>query len=689
MNKNELTGVFHATSKGYGFFTPENSEGADYFVPPRETGNAWDGDTVTLRLSPPGEDGRTAGTVTSVIKRSRTAVTGVLRKHNKEVWLLPDSDKLPSPIRVTGQMHNAHDGDKVAVLMTGYGENGEVPSGTLAETFGAAESLSAAVGAILYNYHVNPEFPEEVLEQAGKTPQEVPEEEKKGRLDLRDKLIITIDGASSRDFDDAVSLERDENGDRVLGVHIADVSHYVTAASPLDKEAWERGTSVYFADRVVPMLPLALSNGICSLNPGVDRLALSCIMTLDGAGNVKSHVVAKSLMRSKERMTYEDCNVLLEGSDPALAERYAQVLPLLRELRTLADQREKFRRQRGALELETSEVVLVCDEEGEPVDVKLRSEGKSESLIEECMLLANETVAKHLSDLKQPCVYRVHEKPAKDKLETLKTAVAPLGYVVGAGDGFALQKVLDAARGKPEGPMVNTLVLRSMMKAKYSDENLGHFGLAADYYCHFTSPIRRYPDLMVHRVLTAVLAGPMDGKAGKKLAGAVQYAAQQSSDREIAAQNAEREIEKCYMAAYMKKHLGEHVTAAVSGVTRFGLFLMLDNGVEGLLSADALPEDDYRYDEGAMKLVGQRNTYSFGQTMEVVVAAAEPAAGRVDFRLPGVPVRVSRLAMRAEAERDRFPGTTPRRQRRETGKKRGGKPAMHVPKRKKGKGKKK
>lgn len=648
-----ITGTYRATARAFGFLTPAGG-GEDWFVPPRMSAGAWDGDTVLAEPVAEGDGGeRASARVLKVLERAHPTVTGILRKHDHRCWLEPDDKKLPSPILVTGRMHNAHAGDKAAVVIRSYAAgHGQFPGGELTQIFGPSGELSAIVAAILYNCHIEPEFPENVMAQALAVPETVQENDLTGRTDLREETIITIDGISTRDFDDAVSLTRDGAGNWRLGVHIADVSHYVVHKSPIDREAYERGTSVYYADRVVPMLPIALSNGICSLNPGVDRLTISCFMTMDKGGTILDHSIEKSVIRSTERMTYEDCNVLLADSDPDLAERYAHILPMLRDMAGLAGKLSKKRRARGALFLESDELYITCDEEGRPTGLGLRGSGQSESLIEEFMLAANETVAKHLADAGFPCVYRVHEKPAAEKLDTLRAMLAPLGYQVGDGDGFALQKVLDQAAGRPERPMVNTMLLRAQMRARYCEENLGHFGLAAPFYCHFTSPIRRYPDLMVHRALTVLLSGGTD----RKLARAVTYAAEQSSRREQDAANAEREIEKCYAAQFMTGHIGEKFAGAVSGVTRFGLFVLLSNGAEGMLPAECLPPDSYQYDENAMALVGREHRYQFGTPVEVVVDSTEPALGQIELRLEGIVPRQRELsAFRLRPAREESP----------------------------------
>ena len=675
----EITGIYQATSRGFGFVTPEDGKSRedDWFIPPRSDGGAWHGDQVRIQPLEEGEGRRRSARVTAVTGRANKTVTGILSRHNRELWLQPDNDKLPGPIQVLTKRRNVRAGDRAAVAMTSFGSAKLPPMGTLREVFGPAGERESAVAAILYQNDISRDFPDAVLAEAMAAPQTVEEAAKAGRLDLRDKTIITIDGASSKDLDDAVSLEKDGRGRWVLGVHIADVSHYVTQGSALDLEAWERGTSVYFADQVVPMLPKELSNGICSLNPRADRLALSCIMTLTPEGEVVEHTIAKSVIRTTERMTYEDCNVLLSHGDPALAERYQDILPMLEDMAALSKVLEGRRRRRGALELDTKESYVICDDTGAPVDVAVHSQGVSEALIESFMLAANECVAEHLNKLDKPCVYRVHEKPSPDKAEALRTMVAPLGYDLKEADGPSLQKLLDDSKGKPEEAAVSMMVLRALMKARYDGENLGHFGLGAKYYCHFTSPIRRYPDLMVHRILTALLDGKLTGQREKKLAAAVQKAAVQSSQREIAAQTAEREIEKRYMAEFMHAHLGETFAGVVSGVTRFGLFVMLPSGVEGLLPVEALPGQGWQYDESRLTLVSEGGgaSYTFGAPLEVVCAAADPTTGQIDFTLPGVaPLpRAARREKREEAPRP------PRRE-----KHRGNRRAMHVPKGRKG-----
>ena len=677
-----VTGIYQATGRGFGFVTPENAppRAADLFIPPAAGGGAWNGDKVTVLpdVTRAAEGERRTARVISVLERNNRIVTGAICKRSHQTWLQPDDDRLPGPIQVVGKGRSAHAGDKAAVAMAGFGSDKRPPLGTLRAVFGRDGSRQAAAAAVLYHYEINPEFPPAVLEQAAQIPEQVEQAALDGRLDLRERLMITIDGASAKDLDDAVSLERDEQGRWVLGVHIADVSHYVKTGSPLDLEAWERGTSVYFADQVIPMLPPELSNGICSLNPQVDRLTLSCLMTLGADGQVLEHRIAKSVIRTAERMTYADCNVLLDARAPAeqpgLAQRYAHVLPMLREMAALAQVLERRRRTRGSLDLESSECCILCDESGAPVEVCTRRQGVSEKLIESFMLAANECVAEHLNRLDKPAIYRVHEKPSQEKRQALRAVLDPMGYQLPQADNFALQKVLSQARGRPESAAVSAAVLRALMKARYEAVNLGHFGLAAEFYCHFTSPIRRYPDLMVHRILTALLEGRLTGTAEKRLSTAAKRAAVQSSQRELAAQSAEREIEKLYLAEFMSGHIGETFRAAVSGVTRFGVFVMTAGGVEGLLPMEALPDDAYRYDESRMRIVGERTgaVFTSGTPLEVVCVAADPGSGQVDFRLAGEAAGGMSVGRREKQQR-----ALPR----QSG---AGRRAMHVPKGRKG-----
>lgn len=569
-----FVGLYHANPNGYGFVSVPNSP-EDFFIPRGAEAGAEDRDLVRIEVPNP--------------TRTKARVVSVER---------------------------ANDG-----------------------------TLESAQAAILYHYDVSPAFPPQVDAAAAAVPQAVSPEECAGRADFRDICVVTIDSASAKDLDDAVSLTADDRGRRVLGVHIAHVSHYVAPGSPLDEEALRRGTSVYYVNQVAPMLPTALSNGICSLNPRENRLTLSCLMTLDDSGEVIDYQIVPGVISTTARLSYAEVNCWLDGQLPSdgplsgQGEAAKAMRALVCGLDHLAAQRRKARRLRGALELTSTECYFTLDAGGNVTDVSRRAAGKGESLIEECMLLANETVARHLCENGLPGVFRVHEKPSADKTEALRRQVAPLGFALKDGDGFHLQKLIEAFRGTPREGAVNMMVLRSLMKAQYDPKNLGHFGLAAPYYCHFTSPIRRYPDLVVHRILTAAFShpspAPASAKTIRKLASFTPQAALQSSQREVAAVNAEREIEKLYMAQWMSAHLGEPFASVVSGLTRFGVFVSLDNGVEGMLPVEALPGGPYALNEDTLVLSGAHGglTLAFGDPLTVAAVSADPSTGRIDFAL--------------------------------------------------------
>ncbi len=629
-----ISGVYHANPKGFGFVTPDGDDpGEDWFVPRGQSGGAWDGDAVQFV---PTDPERHAGRVRAVTSRANPVVTGLLRREGRTYFLVPDSPRLTRPILLVGRVKGISPGLRAAVAVVSYGDPA---MGSLRQVFGPGESLESAREAILFHYNVSPAFSPEVEAEAAALPQTVSPGDLAGREDFRGWTVVTIDSQSAKDLDDAVSLTTDAQGRRVLGVHIADVSHYVQPKTLLDGEALERGTSVYYVNHVAPMLPTALSNGICSLNPQEDRLTLSCLMTLDDGGEVADYRIVQGVIRTAGRLSYDQVNEFLDGQTPqegllaADSPRAQAVGGLVSGLDALAAQRRKLRRRRGALELSSAEFHFVVGPDGGVADIRRAVPGRGESLIEECMLLANETVARHLCQTGVPGVFRVHEAPSEDKIQGLRRMVAPLGYDLRGGDGFQLQKLLDWARGGPLEGAVNMMTLRSLMKARYDEKNLGHFGLGAEYYCHFTSPIRRYPDLAVHRILTAAL----EGRGLKGLAAFTPLAARQSSQRELAAQSAEREIEKLYMAQFMADKVGQTFPAAVTGVTRFGVFAALENGVEGMIALESLPDDRWDFDEEAQTLTGANTglRYTFGAPLEVVCAAADPATGRIDFTLPG------------------------------------------------------
>lgn len=643
-----IKGIFHGSQKGFGFVRPLAPRGGeeDWFIPASATLGAWDGDTVAIL---PTSLARHSARVTAVLTRANSTLTGTLHRSGRQLFLTPDNGKLGASVLISGKTKSFPSNSKAAVKILSYGTDRTPAMGSVLEIFGDSGTLEGAKAAILYRYDVAEDFPDHVLSDAEALPRAVEEKDLKTlapqgfapREDFRGEVVVTIDSASAKDLDDAVSLTYDPLGRRVLGVHIADVSHYVSPKSAIDQEAFLRGTSVYYPDRVAPMLPKALSNGICSLNPQVDRLTLSCLMTLDEGGNVADFQLVKGVIRTVNRLNYGEVNTVLGGGevgpDSPLAPdapKSAELRAMLVELDRLAHQRAKTRRGRGALELSGTECCFVLNEQGEAVEVVRRESGAGEALIEECMLLANETVARFLCEGQYPAVFRVHENPSEDKVTGLKNMLRPLGYDLKDGSAQQLQKLLDYYRDKPQNGAVNMMVLRSLMKARYDPQNLGHFGLGAKYYCHFTSPIRRYPDLMVHRVLTAVL----EGRSTAPMAAFTAEAARQSSEREVAAATAEREINKLYMAQFMAAHIGEVFRGGVTGASRYGLYVGLENGIEGFLPVQAMPRGRYDYDEDTMVLHGPEGDYSFGTELEVLCATAEPSTGRIEFTLPNVEV---------------------------------------------------
>ncbi|MCB6366090.1 ribonuclease R [Intestinibacillus massiliensis] len=629
-----LAGSFQATGRSFAFVTPEEG-GADIFIAPGASGGAWQGDRVLIRVSDaPGRAGRREGEVLKVLSRSRRDVTGVLEKQGRAFVLRPDSDKFPPIVVARGQIDSAQTGDKVAVRVTFYGDPKRQlrPQGAVTAVLGTQGTMEASVAAVLHENGIYEAFPADVLQQAENTPTCVELGEAASRLDLRDELIFTIDGDDAKDFDDAVSLELLENGRMRLGVHIADVSHYVTMASPLDAEAYRRGTSVYYPGHVVPMLPFALSNGICSLNPDVERLAFSALIEVDKDGRRHGVKFAKSVIRSKARMTYKKVNAILAG-DPALRQQYAPLAETLGRMDALAKALRSRRLERGALDLDIPEPEILVDGGGHACGVEARPRGDAEKLIEEFMLLANESVAEYMEKRGYPTVYRVHENPDPDKLGAFAALARQFGYRVDASkpeDTRQLQAVIDGAKGKPDQRVLPTLLLRSLARARYSDECIGHYGLKAKYYLHFTSPIRRYPDLVAHRMLYKAVSGQEFAKADAMFCG---EAAAQATSREMAADTAERDIDKLYLADYMSQFIGQAFDATVSGVTSFGLFVALPNTAEGLVRIEALEGDAYEFDPDHLLLIGVRTgkRYGIGSPMRVQLVAASNVTGQIDF----------------------------------------------------------
>ncbi len=632
-----VAGTYLATERAFGFVTPDVAEGEpkpdDLFIPPNAGGGAWHGDRVLVKLTERKNGrGRREATVIRVLRRAGNELTGALVQRGNAYFVQPTSKKYPEIMVDRHSLGDARVGDRVAVSVSHYGDEKIMPQGVIQADLGEDGTMEASIAAILHENAVFDFFPDEVLRQADAVPQEVDRAALHGRLDLRDKLIFTIDGDDAKDFDDAVSLDRLDNGHYLLGVHIADVSHYVTPGSPLDQEAYRRGTSVYYPGHVVPMLPFALSHGICSLNSDVDRLTFSALMEVDKDGRRYGAKFAKSVIRSKARMTYNKVNKILAG-DEALRGEYAFLVETAQEMNELAHALYKRRIERGALELDIPEAQITVDENGQPVAIQYRDRGESEKLIEEFMLQANEAVAEYMCKRGFPTVYRVHENPDPEKLRVFAQFARPFGYRIDPSrpeDTFQFQTVLRGAKNDPRQRILPTLLLRSLARARYADECIGHYGLKAKFYLHFTSPIRRYPDLVAHRMLQKALTGEAFTAADENWC---EDAAAQSTTREQAADNCERDIDKLYIAAYMKQFIGEEFDAEVSGVQAFGVFAALENGCEGLIRIELLAGDYYQYDEQHMALVGRHTgkRFTIGTPIRVKLIAASEVTGQIDF----------------------------------------------------------
>ncbi|MDO5414351.1 MAG: ribonuclease R [Bacillota bacterium] len=644
MKKNKryvLTGILSKHRKGFGFVTCDEID-QDIFIAPDSMGSAMDGDTVEVDLIPSYLwRSSPEAIITKVINRKMTEVVGTFQKSKQFGFVVPESKKYKEDIFVKKKdFSGAQRGDKVVVQITKYPDRYNSAEGKITEIISRAGQPGGDIKAIARSYGMRETFPSRASAEAKAVRKKgVTEEDIAGRKDLRDKMIFTIDGADSKDFDDAVSIEILENGNYLLGVHIADVAHYVKEDGPLDKEALKRGTSVYLIDQVIPMLPKALSNDICSLNPGKDRLTLSIDMEVTPAGVVVSHEIYESVINSKERLVYDDVSDLLEKNDQTMAEKYAHIKDDLYMMNNLAVTLRKNRENRGSLDFDLDEAYITLDEQGLPAHIGISERRTANKLIEEFMLLANETVAEHFYWMDSPFVYRVHEKPTTDKIEQLRTFLRTMGILIkGNADSIhpkAVRAVLEQAKGRPIENVVNSVTLRSMQKAFYSTSCEGHFGLSLKYYCHFTSPIRRYPDLMIHRIIKKWLHGEDPGKLAKHFKKRTAEAAELNSASERQAVEAEREVEKLKKAEYMSCHVGEIFDGIISGVTGFGIYVQLPNTIEGMVRIDALNDDYYDHIKEKYALIGRRTgkTYKLGDEVTIFVDHVDIERREIDFLL--------------------------------------------------------
>ncbi|UAL51912.1 MULTISPECIES: ribonuclease R [Metabacillus] len=641
---NLIRGKVSGHAKGFAFVITEDPNQGDVFIPPSELNNAMHGDTVLVRVSTESSGSRQEGTVIRIVERGLKEVVGTYTESKNFGFVIPDDKKIPNDIFIPKKASNgAIEGHKVVVHLTTYPEGRMSAEGEVIAILGHKNDPGVDILSVIHKHGLPQAFPVEVLEQANDVPETISEEDIKGRRDLRNEVIVTIDGADAKDLDDAVTVTELENGNYKLGVHIADVSHYVTENSPIDKEALERATSVYLVDRVIPMIPHRLSNGICSLNPKVDRLTLSCEMEINSQGEVVKHEIFQSVIKTTERMTYSDVKEILVDQKPELLEKYESLVPMFQRMEKLAQILRNKRMTRGAIDFDFKEAKVLVDKEGKPHDVVIRERTVAERLIEEFMLLANETVAEHFHWMNVPFIYRIHEEPNAEKLQRFLEFVTNFGYAVkGTANTIhprALQDILDDVAGQPEEMVISTVMLRSMKQAKYDPESLGHFGLSTEFYTHFTSPIRRYPDLIVHRLIrTYLIEGKVDEATKTKWAEKMDMIADQSSNMERRAVDAERETDDLKKTEYMLDKVGEEYDGIISSVTNFGMFVELPNTIEGLVHVSYLTDDYYRYDERNYAMIGERtgNVYRIGDEITVRVVNVNKDERAVDFEIVGM-----------------------------------------------------
>ncbi|PJI07628.1 MULTISPECIES: ribonuclease R [Clostridium] len=634
-----ITGTLQGNAKGFGFVIADE-ERPDIYVPSPYMNGALNGDKVVAKILKENENGKKCeGEIIRILERANKTIVGTYEDSKNFGFVVADDVRIAQDVFIPkGSAKGAKHGDVVVAEITQWPKKKRNPEGKVIEILGNKGDKGVDILTIIKKHKLPEKFPAKVENFAASIPQEIPESEYKRRRDLRDIKMVTIDGEDAKDLDDAVSLEVLPNGNFKLGVHIADVSNYVRENNPLDQEALKRGNSVYLIDRVIPMLPKKLSNGICSLNPRQDRLAMTCMMEIDHTGKVLKHDIFESVISTNERMTYTDVTKILRDKDEETIKRYDYLYEDFKAMEELASILYKKRIARGAIDFEFEESKITLNELGKPVQIGPYERAVANRIIEEFMLVCNETVAEHFFWANIPFVYRVHEDPDSEKLERFNEFVHNIGYAVKWGAEVhpkQLQDVIEKIKGTKEETVVSTLLLRSLKQARYSPECSGHFGLAARYYCHFTSPIRRYPDLMIHRVIKEYINGQMDEKRSKKLIGTVDYAAIQSSQMERVAQEAEREVDSLKKAEYMADRIGEEYDGIISSVTNFGIFVQLPNTIEGLVHISELTDDYYVYDEKYLSLVGERTKkiYKLGDEVRIRVEKVDLDSHEIYFKL--------------------------------------------------------
>lgn len=635
-----ITGVLEGHERGFGFVVPKEKTRGDVFIPAENMNGAMHGDKVVATITKRQEAGkREEGEIIRILERSTKTIVGTFEDNKNFGFVIPDEHKISYDIFIPkSQTKNAKTNQKVVIEILTWPEARRNPEGRVVEVLGFLEDKGTDILSIIRQFDLPEKFPSKVEEIAASIPLEVQLDELEGRVDLRDLNTFTIDGFDAKDLDDAVSIEMKENGNYYLGVHIADVSHYVKERSPIDREAVERGNSVYLIDRVIPMLPKALSNGICSLNPNVDRLTLSVLMEIDKSGNVVEHKIVESVINSKERLTYDYVSDYLEDKDSESDEKVESVKEQLKLMEDLCHILYAKRERRGSIDFEFPEAKIILDEQGVPIEIRKEDRRIANRIIEEFMLISNETVAEQFFWAEVPFLYRTHDEPSAEKIADFNKLIHNFGYMLKGKQEIhpkELQLLMTEIRGKKEEPLISMLLLRSLKKAIYSAESGIHFGLAAQYYSHFTAPIRRYPDLVIHRIIKMFINGKLSPRLQQKLDANLPEIAEHTSMTERRAEQAEREVEDMKKAQYMSKYIGEEFEGVVSSLTNFGMFVQLDNTVEGLVHFSNMFDDYYHFDEDNYHIIGERTNriYRLGDTVKIKVIDANVARRNIDFQI--------------------------------------------------------
>lgn len=635
-----VAGILEGNERGFGFVIPNDKTRRDIFIPAENMNGAMHGDRVIATITRRQEaDRREEGEIIRILERSNKTIVGTFEDNRNFGFVVPDDHKIGYDIFIPkAHTKGAKTNQKVVVELITWPEPRRNPEGKVIEVLGYLDEKGTDILSIIRQFNLPEEFPNKIQEVAKKIEQEVDPEEAKSRVDLRHLNTFTIDGIDAKDIDDAVSIEKKDNDNYYLGVHIADVAHYVRERSALDKEALQRGNSVYLIDRVIPMLPKELSNGICSLNPNVDRLTLSVFMEIDKKGKVVDHEIVEGLINSKQRLVYDDVSDFLENDDEKAKEKLSKVADDLKLMEELCHILYEKRERRGSIDFDFPEAKIILDEKGVPIEIRKEDRRIANRLIEEFMLVCNETVAERFFWSQIPFLYRIHEEPSVEKMATLSKLIHNFGYTLKGQNEVhpkELQLLTKEVKGKKEETLISTLMLRSLRKARYSSEPDIHFGLAAQYYSHFTAPIRRYPDLVIHRIIKAYLNGKINHQVQEKLETTLPEIAEHTSMTERRAEEAEREVEDMKKAQYMTRHIGEEFEGIISSLTNFGMFVQLENTIEGLVHFNNMLDDYYHFDEEKYYIIGERTNkiYRLGDIVKIRVIDADVMRRNIDFEL--------------------------------------------------------